>query len=83
MKIIDNFIILIIKLYNYLISPFLISNCRYLPTCSEYLFDCVKLNGTLKGTLLGIKRILKCHPVKFLGGGSGFDPAPNSEKGRK
>tara|TARA_B100000427_G_scaffold90109_1_gene74397 strand:+ start:202 stop:453 length:252 start_codon:yes stop_codon:yes gene_type:complete len=83
MKIIDNFIILIIKLYKYLISPFLISNCRYLPTCSEYFIDCVKLNGTLKGTLLGIKRILKCHPVKFLGGGSGFDPAPNSEKGRK
>ena len=83
MKIIDNFLILIIKLYKYLISPFLISNCRYLPTCSEYFIDCVKLNGTLKGTLLGIKRILKCHPVKFLGGGSGFDPAPNSEKGRK
>tara|TARA_B100000686_G_C15923818_1_gene540883 strand:+ start:204 stop:455 length:252 start_codon:yes stop_codon:yes gene_type:complete len=83
MKIIDNFIILIIKLYKYLISPFLISNCRYLPTCSEYFIDCVKLNGTLKGTSLGIKRILKCHPVKFLGGGSGFDPAPNSEKGKK
>ena len=83
MKIIDNFIILIIKLYKYLISPFLISNCRYLPTCSEYFIDCVKLNGTLKGTLLGIKRILKCHPVKFLGGGSGFDPAPNSEREKK
>ncbi len=83
MKIIDNFIILIIKLYKYLISPFLISNCRYLPTCSEYFIDCVKLNGTLKGTLLGIKRILKCHPIKFLGGGSGFDPAPNSEREKK
>ena len=83
MKIIDNFVILIIKLYKYLISPFLISNCRYLPTCSEYFIDCVKLNGTLKGTLLGIKRILKCHPVKFLGGGSGFDPAPNSEREKK
>ena len=83
MKIIDNFVILIIKLCKYLISPFLISNCRYLPTCSEYFIDCVKLNGTLKGTLLGIKRILKCHPIKFLGGGSGFDPAPNSEREKK
>ena len=83
MKIIDNFVILIIKLYKYLVSPFLISNCRYLPTCSEYFIDCVKLNGTLKGTLLGIKRILKCHPIKFLGGGSGFDPAPNSEREKK
>ena len=83
MKIIDNFIILIIKLYKYLVSPFLISNCRYLPTCSEYFIDCVKLNGTLKGTLLGIKRILKCHTIKVLGGGSGFDPAPNSEREKK
>ena len=79
MKIIDNFIILIIKLYKYLISPFLISNCRYLPTCSEYFIDCVKLNGTLKGTLLGIKRILKCHPIKFLGGGEGFEPVKKNK----
>ena len=83
MKLITDFFILIIKFYKFFISPIFPSNCRYLPTCSEYFIDCVKLNGTLKGTLLGIKRILKCHPVKFLGGGSGFDPAPNSEKGRK
>ena len=80
MKIIDNFIILIIKLYKYLVSPFLISNCRYLPTCSEYFIDCVKLNGALKGSFLGIRRILRCHPIKILGGGSGFDPAPKLKK---
>ena len=83
MKFLETFLILLIKFYKYFISPYYPSNCRYLPTCSEYFIDCVKLNGTLKGTLLGIKRILKCHPVKFLGGGSGFDPAPNSEKGKK
>ena len=83
MKIIDNFVILIIKLYKYLISPFLISNCRYLPTCSEYFIDCVKLNGLLKGSFLGIKRILRCHPIKILGGRSGYDPAPNLKKGKK
>ena len=83
MKIIDQIIILIIKLYKFFISPFLISNCRYQPTCSEYFADCVKLNGSLKGTLLGIKRIFKCHPIKLLGGGSGFDPAPDLRKGKK
>tara|TARA_Y100000741_G_scaffold274396_1_gene214362 strand:+ start:244 stop:492 length:249 start_codon:yes stop_codon:yes gene_type:complete len=76
MKILDNFIIKIIKVYKYLISPLIGSNCRYLPTCSEYFIDCIKLNGSIKGSLIGIKRILKCHPIKFLGGSSGYDPAP-------
>ena len=83
MKIIDQFIILIIKFYKFFISPFLSPGCRYQPTCSDYFVDCVKLNGSLKGILLGSKRILKCHPIKFLGGGSGFDPAPNNKKGEK
>ena len=83
MKIIDQFIILIIKFYKFFISPFFVSSCRYQPTCSEYFIDAVKLNGSLRGVFIGIKRILKCHPVKFLGGGSGFDPAPNLKKGKK
>lgn len=76
MKILDSFIIKLIKIYKYFISPLMGSNCRYLPTCSEYFIDCIKLNGSLKGSFFGIRRILKCHPIKFLGGGSGFDPAP-------
>ena len=43
----------------------------------------VDLNGVLRGLFLGTKRILKCHPIKFLGGGSGFDPAPNLKKEKK
>ena len=83
MKSINLIPISIIKFYKYFISPYLGFNCRFLPTCSEYFLESIKLHGTIKGTALGIKRILKCHPVKFLGGGSGFDPAPNSEKGKK
>ena len=83
MKIMGNFLILIIKFYKYFISPYLHSNCRYLPTCSEYFIDSLKLNGFFKGCFLGIKRILRCHPIKFLGGRSGFDPAPNLKKGKK
>ena len=83
MKVINNFLILIIKLYKYLISPYLVSNCRYLPTCSDYFIDCLKLNGVFKGTVLGIKRIFRCHPIKILGGKSGYDPAPNITKGKK
>ena len=84
MNIFQKIIIFIIKVYKYLISPFLISNCRYLPTCSDYFVDCVKLNGVIKGTFLGVKRILRCHPINFLGGSNGFDPAPNlNPKGKK
>ena len=83
MKIFNNALILLIKFYKYFVSPYLPSNCRYLPTCSEYFMDSVKLNGSIKGTILGLKRILRCHPIKFLGGSSGFDPVPNLKKGKK
>ena len=83
MKLISNSLILIIKFYKYFISPYFHSNCRYLPTCSEYFIDSLKLNGFFKGSFLGVKRILRCHPIKFLGGGSGFDPAPSLKKGKK
>ena len=63
-----------IKLYKILISPFLGNNCRYLPSCSEYFIESVEKFGVIKGSFKGIKRILSCHPIKFLGGGDGFDP---------
>ena len=83
MKALSSLLILLIKSYKYFISPYLLSNCRYLPTCSDYFIDCIKLNGAFKGCALGIKRILRCHPIKFLGGSDGFDPAPNSNIKRK
>ena len=67
-------LILLIKGYQFLISPILGNNCRYLPTCSEYFIDCIKEFGILKGCIKGTKRILSCHPIKILGGGDGFDP---------
>ncbi len=74
MKILSNILIGIIKIYKLLVSPYLGNNCRYLPTCSEYFIDSLKLHGFIKGTYKGTKRILSCHPIKFLGGGEGFDP---------
>ena len=83
MKIINKILILIIKFYKYFVSPYSPSNCRYLPTCSEYFIDCLEINGFFKGFYLGIKRILRCHPIKILGGGSGYDPVSNLKKGKK
>ena len=83
LKIINSFLILIIKFYKYFISPYFHSNCRYLPTCSEYFIDSLKIYGSLRGSFLGIKRILRCHPIKILGGSDGFDPVPKLKKKEK
>jgi len=80
MKIIKKILIKVINLYKLIISPYLGNNCRYLPTCSQYFIDSLNEYGVLKGILMGTKRILKCHPVKFLGGGEGFDPVKKKGK---
>ena len=80
MKIIKNILIKVINLYKLIVSPYLGNNCRYLPTCSQYFIDSLNEYGVLKGILMGTKRILKCHPVKFLGGGEGFDPVKKKGK---
>ncbi len=67
-------LIVFIKLYQLIISPYMGNNCRYLPTCSQYFIESLNEFGFVKGCFLGLKRILRCHPIKVLGGGSGFDP---------
>ena len=83
MKILSDILIKFIKGYKLFISPYLGNNCRYLPTCSEYFIDCLKTYGLIKGFYKGSKRILTCHPIKFLGGGSGYDPLIKDTEGKK
>ena len=78
-KLIILFNIYIIKLYQYFISPLLGNRCRYVPTCSEYYIDSLKVHGLIKGSILGIKRIFSCHPFKILGGGDGLDIVPDKK----
>ena len=66
-----------------MVSPYLGNNCRYLPTCSDYFIECLKIYGLFQGSIKGIKRILTCHPIKILGGGEGFDPVIEKEKVKK
>ena len=73
-------LIYLIKFYKYFISPVFGNNCRYLPTCSEYFIDSLNEHGTAKGLYKGFKRIASCHPIKVLGGGSGFDPVKKKVK---
>lgn len=65
-------IILIIKLYQFIVSPLLGSNCRYQPTCSEYSVQALREWGIFYGLFLIFKRIFRCHPW----GDSGYDPVP-------
>jgi len=69
-------LILIIKSYQWFISPLLKTNCRYLPTCSEYTILSLKEHGVVKGLSLSFKRIFSCHPY----GGKGYDPVPKKKR---
>ena len=65
-------IIYLINFYQKFISPFLGKNCRFYPTCSAYAKEAIENYGTIKGSILSIKRILRCHPFNP----GGYDPVP-------
>ncbi|MGB0376874.1 MAG: membrane protein insertion efficiency factor YidD [Flavobacteriaceae bacterium] len=65
-------LIFLIRIYQQLISPLTPASCRFQPSCSAYFIEALQKHGLVKGTQLGIKRILKCHPW----GSSGHDPVP-------
>lgn len=62
----------LVRVYQICLSPLKKPCCRFYPTCSVYARDAFLLHGTVKGGILALKRILKCHPW----GGSGYDPVP-------
>lgn len=65
-----------IRAYQLFLSPVLGSSCRFQPTCSSYTYEAIQKHGSIKGTWLGMKRIVKCHPW----GESGYDPVPEKKK---
>lgn len=69
-------LILLIKVYQKVLSPFCSGVCRFRPTCSAYMIEAINTHGAIKGLYLGIKRILRCHPW----GGSGYDPVPKKHE---
>ena len=83
MNILTHTLIKFVKVYKFLISPLIGPSCRYLPTCSEYSIEALKNFGFFKGIYMCAKRILSCHPIKFLGGGEGFDPVRKKIKIKK
>ncbi len=68
-------LIVLVRIYQYIISPIFPATCRYAPTCSHYTVEALKEWGPIKGTYLSVKRIASCHPR----GGFGYDPVPKKE----
>ena len=62
----------LIMAYQKVISPLLPPSCRFYPSCSEYTRGCVARHGALRGLWMGIRRLLKCHPLHP----GGYDPVP-------
>ncbi len=73
---IKRIMIAMIRFYQSCISPAMPNVCRYKPSCSEYFIEALQVHGVWKGSWLGVKRILRCHPW----GGAGYDPVPASDK---
>jgi putative membrane protein insertion efficiency factor len=67
-------LIVLVKGYQYALSPLLGSNCRYHPTCSSYTIEAIKLHGAGKGFLMGAWRIVRCNPFSK----GGYEPVPGS-----
>ncbi len=65
-------LIVLVRFYQYCISPLKPPCCRFTPTCSAYALQALRKYGPIKGGWLSLRRILRCHPW----GGSGYDPVP-------
>ena len=61
-----------ISFYQRAVSPFVMSSCRYAPTCSHYSHQAIQKHGVQAGLWLSLKRLSRCHPW----GGKGYDPVP-------
>ena len=66
------FLILLVRGYRLVISPWWGHHCRFTPTCSQFALEALERHGALKGSCLSVKRLACCHPWHA----GGFDPVP-------
>lgn len=71
-KILSFPLLMLIRLYQLIISPLFPPSCRFYPTCSAYSYQAIRKYGPFRGLILAFKRIIRCHP----GNPGGYDPVP-------
>jgi len=69
-------LIILIRVYQWTLSPLLGNVCRFEPSCSRYTAECIHVHGPFKGVWLGVRRVLRCHPFNP----GGYDPPPLRER---
>ena len=67
---------ILIRLYQWTVSPLLGPACRFHPTCSQYALEAIRRFGVLRGGWLAMRRIGRCHPWHP----GGYDPVPQSDE---
>jgi putative membrane protein insertion efficiency factor len=66
----------LLRIYQYLLSPWVGQHCRFHPTCSEYAREAIETHGAFKGAWLAARRLSRCHPWHA----GGFDPVPGTQR---
>lgn len=69
-------LVMMVRAYQVALSPMMGGACRFEPSCSNYMIEALEKHGAIKGMLLGLFRILRCHPF----GRHGYDPVPPKGK---
>ena len=68
-------LLLLVRLYQVTLSPFIGGRCRYTPSCSQYAVEALHVHGAARGSLLACKRFCRCHPFAAYG----YDPVPSKD----
>jgi putative membrane protein insertion efficiency factor len=71
-------LVILVRGYQYLLSPFLGTHCRFYPGCAAYAYQAIETYGSLRGSWLALRRIGRCHPFSP----GGYDPVPGTDDRR-
>ncbi|MGC2028453.1 MAG: membrane protein insertion efficiency factor YidD [Steroidobacteraceae bacterium] len=75
MSAVSRLLLCLIRGYQFSLSPWLGGHCRFYPSCSCYAHDAIERHGAWRGAWLGLRRLLRCHPLNA----GGYDPVPGRE----